>query len=88
MGHARPPGRDREGRSDPRLPGVLGRRYRLVATYDNPTGRVSPDGGMGEAGIGFTPDDPSEWPKLDTSDPEIARDLANLASFEDVVASD
>ena len=65
-----------------------GRRYRLVATYDNPTGRVIPDGGMGEAGIGFTPDDPSEWPKLDTSDPEIARDLANLASFEDVVASD
>ena len=65
-----------------------GRRYRLVATYDNPTGRMIPDGGMGEAGIGFTPDDPSHWPALDAGDPEIARDLANLASFEDVVASD
>jgi hypothetical protein len=65
-----------------------GRRYRLVVTYDNPTGKVIPDGGMGEAGIGFTPDDASRWPQLDTSDPDIARDLANLASFEDVVASD
>lgn len=65
-----------------------GRRYRLVATYDNPTGRMIPDGGMGEAGIGFTPDDASHWPRLDTGDPDIARDLANLASFEDVVASD
>jgi hypothetical protein len=65
-----------------------GRRYRLVATYDNPTGRMIPDGGMGEAGIGFTPDDPSHWPALDAGDPDIARDLANLASFEDVVASD
>lgn len=65
-----------------------GRRYRLVVTYDNPTGRTIPDGGMGEAGIGFTPDDASHWPALDAADPEIARDLANLASFEDVVASD
>ena len=65
-----------------------GRRYRLVATYDNPTGRMIPDGGMGEAGIGFTPDDPSHWPALDVGEPDIARDLANLASFEDVVASD
>jgi hypothetical protein len=62
-----------------------GRRYRLVVTYDNPTGKVIPEGAMGEAGIGFTPDDPSQWPRLDVEDPDIARDLAHLATFESAV---
>lgn len=60
-----------------------GRRYRLTATYDNPTGRSIPLGGMGEVGIGFTPDRPERWPALDLAEPDIAADLANLASFEE-----
>lgn len=60
-----------------------GRRYRLTAVYDNPTGAVIPLGGMGEVGIGFTPDDFNEWPRLDHADPDVAGDLAHLASFEE-----
>src|SRR5690606_29253577 len=59
-----------------------GRRYRVTAVYDNPTGAMIPLGGMGEIGIGFTPDDFDEWPALDLTDPDIAGDLANLESFE------
>ena len=60
-----------------------GRRYRLVATYDNPTGKMIPLGGMGEVGIGLTVEDPEQWPALDRTDPDIAGDLANLESFEE-----
>ena len=60
-----------------------GKRYRIVAVYDNPTGTPIPLGGMGEVGIGFTPDDMDEWPELTESDPDVAGDLAHLASFED-----
>lgn len=59
-----------------------GRRYRLTATYDNPTGTPIPLGGMGELGIGFTPNDASAWPRLDVDDELIARDLEGLASYE------
>ena len=60
-----------------------GRRYRLIATYDNPTGKMIPLGGMGEVGIGLTVEDPEQWPALDRTDPDIAGDLANLESFEE-----
>jgi hypothetical protein len=60
-----------------------GLRYRVVAVYDSPTGEMIPLGGMGELGVGFTPDNPDEWPPLDPADPDIAGDLANLSSFED-----
>jgi hypothetical protein len=60
-----------------------GRRYRVTAVYDNPTGAMIPLGGMGEIGIGFTPDDMDDWPPLLASDPDVAGDLAHLASFED-----
>lgn len=60
-----------------------GRRYRIVAVYDNPTGATIPLGGMGEVGIGFTPDDMDDWPPLDPTDPDVAGDLRHLASFED-----
>ena len=60
-----------------------GRRYRVTAVYDNPTGAMIPLGGMGEIGIGFTPDDMDDWPSLESSDPDVAGDLAHLASFEE-----
>lgn len=60
-----------------------GRRYRLTAVYDNPTGRTIPLGGMGEVGVGFTPDDLADWPVLDHSEPDVAADIANLGSFEE-----
>jgi hypothetical protein len=59
---------------------VAGRRYRLVAVYDNP-GPAIPDGAMGELGIAFMPDDASGWPALMPDDEAIANDLAHLESL-------
>jgi len=54
----------------PRL--LAGHRYRVVATYDNPT----PDtlrGMMGVVGGLFLPDDPGTWPALDPGAPTYIR---------------
>lgn len=59
---------------------VAGRRYRLVAVYDNP-GPEIPDGAMGEIGMAFMPDDPAAWPALVAGDAAIAGDLAHLESL-------
>jgi hypothetical protein len=55
-----------------------GRRYRVVAEYDNPTSRTIPLGGMAILGGIFMPDDPRQWPAVDLSDPGILADLALL----------
>lgn len=58
-----------------------GRRYRLVAVYQNPTGRTIPDGGMAAmAGI-LAPDDVRQWPRLDPEHPAFLADLAGLESL-------
>jgi len=54
-----------------------GHRYRVVATYDNPTRKTEPGVMAHMAGL-FVPDDMSKWPKLDTSDPTVRKDLASL----------
>ena len=55
-----------------------GRRYRVVAVYDNPTGETLVNGAMAHMVGLFVPDDMALWPAIDESDPEFQRDLASL----------
>ena len=55
-----------------------GRCYRVIATYDNPTGRTIVDGGMGSIGGPVIVDDPQDWPKLERGAPAIVLDVATL----------
>ncbi len=71
------------------LPGVrgegvrlrAGRKYRIIGTYDNPTGRVLKNGAMAHITGIFAPDNPSEWPAIDESNPEYQKDLASLETM-------
>ncbi|HYN82809.1 MAG TPA: hypothetical protein VES88_15075 [Gemmatimonadaceae bacterium] len=53
------------------------RRYRVVAVYDNPTGKAI-SGAMGLMVGAFTPDNLERWPAIDSADPAFQRDLASL----------
>jgi hypothetical protein len=55
-------------------------KYRVVAEYDNPTGKTIHDGGMGHINGAFSPDDMKDWPKLDPNDPMVKKDIAALPS--------
>jgi hypothetical protein len=66
------------GFNEDALPLERGRRYRIEVEYDNPTGRVLVDGGMGSLGGPLVVEDPRDWPVLDPSDPQIIRDGDNL----------
>ena len=57
---------------------TAGRQYRIRADYNNPTGRVIPNGAMGLLSSAFVPDDYAEWPVLDPNDPDIQADIAIL----------
>jgi hypothetical protein len=48
-----------------------------VATYDNPTQKMAPGVMAHMVGL-FVPDDMNKWPKLDTADPTLRKDLASL----------
>jgi len=54
---------------------VPGHRYRVTAVYDNPTGHVLHNGGMGLVGGLFVPDRGTRWPVVDPSDTLYQRDL-------------
>ncbi|MEP6573696.1 MAG: hypothetical protein ABJD11_13405, partial [Gemmatimonadota bacterium] len=41
-----------------------GHRYRVVGLYDNPTGKMIPDGAMAHMSGLFVPDDLSKWPSI------------------------
>lgn len=58
-----------------------GRRYRVVAVYDNPTDTTL-TGLMGILGGLFSPDHPGEWPALDRSDSTYQRDLAGFLAAD------
>lgn len=58
---------------------VAGRRYRLVATYDNPLSDPLP-AVMGTLGGLFAPDDPLHWPAIDPGDPSFVQDRALLTT--------
>ena len=55
-----------------------GRCYRIEVEYDNPTGHVVVDGGMGSLGGAIEVEDPLDWPALDRKDPRIIRDEDSL----------
>lgn len=58
-----------------------GRRYRVVAVYDNPTCNVV-RGAMGLVGGPFLPDDSSAWPAMDLRDEKLAADIASLTTAD------
>jgi hypothetical protein len=69
-----------------KLPGIRGngiplRRgstYRIVGSYDNPTGAMIPDGAMVHIILLYAVDDLRQWPKLDPDDPDWRTDLDYL----------
>ncbi len=54
---------------------VPGHRYRLEATYENPTGDVITNGGMGAVAGLFIPDGGVQWPAVDAADSLYRQDL-------------
>jgi hypothetical protein len=69
------------------LPIEANHKYRVVAEYENPTGKTIPQGGMGHINGVFSPDDIAQWPKLDPSNPEVKLDIATLPSYSEMSAS-
>jgi len=49
--------------------------YRLTVTYENPTGALLPDGGMGTLGGVFIPEPGERWPAVDEQHPDFLADL-------------
>jgi hypothetical protein len=49
--------------------------YRATVVYDNPTGQVLHDGGMGAVAGLFVPDRGTHWPRVDPADSIYLRDL-------------
>jgi hypothetical protein len=64
------------------LPLLAHHRYRIVAEYDNPTGKLIRQGGMASMAGAFLPGDVREWPKLDRSDADVQRDIASVGSHD------
>lgn len=50
-------------------------RYRVTVFYDNPTGALIPDGGMGVVGGLFVPDRGAVWPATNPADSLYQQDL-------------
>lgn len=57
---------------------TAGRKYRIRADYDNPTGAMIPSGAMGLLAGAFVPDDYAKWPALDPDNSDIQMDIAML----------
>lgn len=53
-------------------------RYRITATYENPTGHLLPDGGMGAVAGVFLPDRGVQWPVVDTTNAVYQQDLYDV----------
>lgn len=49
--------------------------YRVTVEYDNPTGQVIREGGMGVVGGLFAPDEPEQWPVAQRSDSLYVLDM-------------
>lgn len=54
-----------------------GHRYRVVGVYDNPSKKTEYGVMAHMVGL-FVPDNMAQWPKVDTSDPTLRKDLASL----------
>jgi hypothetical protein len=53
-------------------------RYRVRVVYDNPTGQVLPEGGMGVVAGLFVPDGDVPWPTINPNDPLYQQDLRHF----------
>ena len=62
-----------------------GRRYRIVAVYDNPTADTIP-GAMGIIGGLFVPDDLRRWPAIDVTNADYRLDLGLLGGVPAITA--
>jgi hypothetical protein len=69
------------------LPIEAHHKYRVVAEYDNPTGKTIPEGGMGHINGVFSPNDMAEWPVLDLANADIKRDIEALPTYTEMRAS-
>lgn len=69
------------------LPIEAHHKYRVVAEYENPTGKTIPQGGMGHINGVFSPDDMAEWPVLDLANADVQRDIQTLPSYTEMRAS-
>jgi hypothetical protein len=58
---------------------VAGRRYRVVAVYDNPGAETIPAGAMAFIAGPYIPDDAAAWPAIDPGDALFQEDLAGMA---------
>jgi len=58
-----------------------GRRYRLTAVYQNPTGATIPNGAMGIMIGLFAPADLRQWPRVDPTNPGIRADIEALGGL-------
>jgi hypothetical protein len=54
--------------------------YRLSVTYDNPTGVVISDGGMGSLGGVLVPSLGVPWPRIDPKDPLYREDVRGMST--------
>jgi hypothetical protein len=69
------------------LPIEAHHKYRVVAEYENPTGKTIPQGGMGHINGVFSPDNMAEWPVLDLANTDVQRDIQTLPSYTEMRAS-
>lgn len=61
-------------------------RYRVRVVYENPTGRVLPDGGMGVIGGLFIPDGDAVWPQPNTAEELYQKDLEHFMALNQPAA--
>jgi hypothetical protein len=59
-------------------------RYRVTATYDNPTGHTLHEAGMGSVAGLFIPDRSVPWPGVDTTNTIYRSDLAKTTETHDM----
>lgn len=59
-------------------------RYRVRVVYDNPTGRVLPEGGMGVVAGLFVPDGDVPWPTINPPDSLFQQDLRHFLRLHGV----
>jgi len=55
-----------------------GHRYRIVGVYDNPLPDTIKLGAMAHMDGAFVPDDPSQWPAIDPTNPNFQKDVASI----------
>jgi len=53
-------------------------RYRVLVLYDNPTGKMIPEGGMGVVGGLFSPERDAVWPSTNPGDSLYQKDLKHF----------